>query len=608
MAVDISTMVITQAMLAMMWAALNVKTYKNPLFLTVFTSTELLEDVFLLASLSFCPGLLEALQGFGPPSVAWFYSLSMNDVPYKSKEIWGIYILIFEKPGCPTLIYIGSATSFDRGLRGRWSVYDGQTHHTTLPRFVLQALLNGYEIKHKGLLVWCPIPKPADVPIMRCLMIVIETVLSFWFWSMYSDTKEYGIGSCCPWAREDFEYGGLCGHNALIEGVRGEFNLSAEELDALAAAAKERGRELSKARKREAYHKAVAIDVYDVRAKERERQTRAREANPEHHNDRTKVWAQANPEKKRENQSNSIKRARLSKNWYCDPCTYPCRSQSELDKHLTTKSHKTNLKRTADGRQLQYRCYICGKSFDEYKRGLLQHFSQPSHKQRAAEPGAAAKAKAAEAKARANNPGAIEAAKAAIRECNGDFSKAISKFNQEIDPVPEHVPLVIDWKQAPKPVVPVSLASIPDFNFTKSSTSYPIALDRAYNSVATQPLQSDSHGPTQLSYTPWQPPVVPPSTEVPLPEPIGVTLAKFEITSNFDHDSVQGFSASSNEAPTVLPSKSKSATTKKQKKSKAPGGPKTSAVSSETKSMFIKKEYKPTTQTRLSFGSAKPKP
>ena len=97
MAVDISTMAITQAMLAMMWAALNVQIYKNPLFTTAFSDFQVLHQIFVLASLTFCPGLLEALQALSPPSIDWFRSRAHTSDGVKLKEVWGIYFLVMFK-------------------------------------------------------------------------------------------------------------------------------------------------------------------------------------------------------------------------------------------------------------------------------------------------------------------------------------------------------------------------------------------------------------------------------------------------------------------------------------------------------------------------------
>jgi hypothetical protein len=59
---------------------------------------------------------------------------------------------------------------------------------------------------------------------------------------MYRKDKHYGLVHLCPWNPEDFEYDGACSHNSIVEPVPGDFSLSKEELEKLAAEAKETNR------------------------------------------------------------------------------------------------------------------------------------------------------------------------------------------------------------------------------------------------------------------------------------------------------------------------------------------------------------------------------
>jgi hypothetical protein len=142
---------------------------------------------------------------------------------------------------------------------------------------------------------------------------------------------------------------------------------------------------------------------------------------------------------------------RLSKECWCDPCGTDSTSKSNFLSHLGTKIHKKSIIRVAQGRHLQHRYYVCHKSFDD-ARALGDHEKTDMHKKNAAAPDAAATAKAARAKAIADSPGAIEAAKAAILACNGDYTKAVSKFNTDINPVPDEAPEIFDFKIAAKSV------------------------------------------------------------------------------------------------------------------------------------------------------------
>ena len=52
------------------------------------------------------------------------------------------------------------------------------------------------------------------------------------------------MGSCCPWHGDAFSYKSLCSHNPLLESVAGNFDLSREELETMAAATERRKREI----------------------------------------------------------------------------------------------------------------------------------------------------------------------------------------------------------------------------------------------------------------------------------------------------------------------------------------------------------------------------
>lgn len=108
------------------------------------------------------------------------------------------------------------------------------------------ALEDGYEVTHRGLLAWCSQPPPGKVPRFRLLFYAIEATFSFYFWAMKRKDIDYGIGACCPWPLGVFTYNGLCSHNALRDMIRGQFNLTTEQLEALSALAKERPKEQDK--------------------------------------------------------------------------------------------------------------------------------------------------------------------------------------------------------------------------------------------------------------------------------------------------------------------------------------------------------------------------
>lgn len=104
-----------------------------------------------------------------------------------------------------------------------------------MPEYIQKALEKGFTITHKGTLVTCLIPSAANIPRVRLLFVATEAVLCFAFWAMKRKDIDYGIDICCRWPRALIKYGGLCSHNALLEGVIGNFGLSAEELETIHA-------------------------------------------------------------------------------------------------------------------------------------------------------------------------------------------------------------------------------------------------------------------------------------------------------------------------------------------------------------------------------------
>lgn len=203
-------------------------------------------------------------------------------------------------------------------------------------------------------------------------------------------------------------------------------------------------------------HYKLLEDPYADLERARELYALKREHTPERErlnqerNEETKAWRAKNPEKTSEYNQASRRRVRLSKRCYCDPCGTNQPSEVDFRKHLASDLHKRSIIRVAEGRHLQHRYYLCHSSFDTPK-ALRDHEAGKEHKKKAAAPDAAMTKKAARAKAIADRSGAIEAAKAAIRECGGDYSKAISKFNTELDPVDDGPPEVFNFKGAWKP-------------------------------------------------------------------------------------------------------------------------------------------------------------
>ena len=341
--------------------------HQFPLFKEIFYAQDVLLSIASVANLSFAPGLFDAINASAPPTVHFFKNL-----PSHCFKIWAVYVLVFQKKGHTTRIYIGSGTNCAGRVRTRWTGYD-RRDPSVMPRFVDKAFKDGYKIVHKGLLVWAPMPAAANVPIFRLLFVAMEAALSFVFWAMVSRTKDYKMGSACPWPRRAFTYHGLCSHNALLDGIKGNFDLTQEQLEHMAEVARERKRRQT----RESYARMYAMNPEPWLARSREYDA--------------KVKAE-NPEKLLEKAARSKEKMRDLKRFHCVECNMSLSCQTDLDKHLNSKRHKLRFANKQAGVVHNFFCDLCGYS-SVYQTGLDRHNTGATHKKRAA---AAAKLAATE--------------------------------------------------------------------------------------------------------------------------------------------------------------------------------------------------------------------
>jgi hypothetical protein len=118
---------------------------KNPYFARFFQNVDDLNLVAQEASLCYAPGLLNVLTAPEPPTIEWFKSCpNLNG----GRDVWGVYVMVLEKEGCPFKIYIGSGTAADhRGLHNRWYQYDTGKW---IPSGIRDARAEKYEITYRG--------------------------------------------------------------------------------------------------------------------------------------------------------------------------------------------------------------------------------------------------------------------------------------------------------------------------------------------------------------------------------------------------------------------------------------------------------------------------
>lgn len=106
-----------------------------PLFRELLGDESAFEKINEECPLSCPPNLLETLKSATPPSLDFFRSLP--DAPPK---VWGIYLELLKKPGCPPGLYVGSGTRKVNGVQARFKDYDEGKH----PRLVQSSLDKGY--------------------------------------------------------------------------------------------------------------------------------------------------------------------------------------------------------------------------------------------------------------------------------------------------------------------------------------------------------------------------------------------------------------------------------------------------------------------------------
>jgi hypothetical protein len=120
----------------------------HTLFSTFFPSQLIVKQLCYAAGLEFAPGIYEAPSTFSPPTIDFFRSL-----PSKTKKRWAVYFIMLKKLGCRSKFYIGSGSNNRVGVASRMSDYE---RGNVVSRRVRQAIQNGYDITHKGLLCWEP--------------------------------------------------------------------------------------------------------------------------------------------------------------------------------------------------------------------------------------------------------------------------------------------------------------------------------------------------------------------------------------------------------------------------------------------------------------------
>jgi hypothetical protein len=327
-------------LITLVWTCLGTSSWINPLFRHALPSLARVTELFALAGFEFVPDLLDVLRASSPPSISWFESLS-TVVP---RNVWGIYAVVLKKPSHPDLLYIGSATASNRGARARFQEYQSGKN---LPQGVKNGLANGYKITHHTILAWCPIPSASWIPVLRYLVVALEAVFACVFWAMASKKRSYGYVNECLWSLDSFSYTGACSHSSLTEPVEGDLSLSAEDLEQISKATREKNREYQRD-----YSKQQRV-----------------QATPKFKQQQKARNAKQYP-KTRARQLQTL----ADQTFHCDVCDVTSPDNAAWLIHVATPRH---IRWSEEGEKGPY-CRVCDKSF-RYPSDLKAHEKRQCH-------------------------------------------------------------------------------------------------------------------------------------------------------------------------------------------------------------------------------------
>ena len=149
---------------------------------------------------------------------------------------------------------------------------------------------------------------------------------NFFFWAVKATIKDHHIEDYCLWRRGLFSYPGLRSHNPLLETPGSNFDLSNEQLEAMAATRKAKDR----AYNIEHYEHSHATDCEGLRKRAVKNMARYRQKHPE----RIKAIRQRH----------ATKMKALMK-YRCEVCPEDFISQAHLDKHDAGLRHLERVAR-----------------------------------------------------------------------------------------------------------------------------------------------------------------------------------------------------------------------------------------------------------------------
>jgi hypothetical protein len=324
---------------------------KNSLFVRFFQSREDVENILSTLSMSFAPGLFEVLVCTTPPLFDFFKTL-----PTPTTKCWAVYAISLEKDDSRPRLYVGVATEHSSGVYHRFKQYDLGCQ---VPAYVQAALDEGYIVVHKGLLCWVPIPTAGSVPMTRLVFYALEATFAFMFWALYGDKTQH-MSHLCLWDNTELEYDGCCSHSSLQDPIRGNFDLSADELEAIHAERKRLDRQRHAVISRNWHYKQMETNYADYmdRAVERTRRSMAK-----------------HPDRANANRILRKQKALNEETYACKRCNVNLKDAESWRHHLQTAKHRGQKYTEADR---TFKCKPCKKSYPT-KTGLTSHKLSRGH-------------------------------------------------------------------------------------------------------------------------------------------------------------------------------------------------------------------------------------
>jgi len=228
---------------------------------------------------------------------------------------------------------------------------------------VAAALEEGYEISHKALVCWAPIPPPAKIPIFRLLFLALEASFTYAFWAVNDVRFGRDMMHICPWDVATLPYDGLCTHSALREGLRGGLDLTAEQHEASAMEQAAIFRQLKAVNATNYHYKQMATNYDEYISAAKERSYKSRMLNPGQHAESAQLLRERNKEEKR---------------YYCEPCDHAAGSRWDYDNHMESKAHD----RTVNGfENAEFKCWPCRRHFSHISN-FRRHSRTPYHQEK----------------------------------------------------------------------------------------------------------------------------------------------------------------------------------------------------------------------------------